>query len=71
MKKTCMYFLKLFAAAFQCAAILSWIAVPSVPSPEDISGRPGIVRPGDKGGEYEPGISPQDDWGSEVVKLEG
>lgn len=65
MKKSYMYFLKRFAVVLQCAAVLVWIPVRSVPAQEGIGGKPGIVCPGNDGGEEgEPGIAPQDDWES-------
>lgn len=62
MKKSCMYFLKFFSVVLQCAAVLMWFPVSASPSPENIDRRPGIVCPGNEGGEEgEPGIAPQDD----------
>lgn len=62
MKKSCLYFFKYFAAVLQCAAVLAWIPVSSVPAQEDISVKSGIVCSGNEDGkEGEPGITPQND----------
>lgn len=62
MKKSGMYFLKLFPVILQCAAIMMWL--PPFPSPAGIDGKPEIVYSEDEGSEKgEPGIAPQEDCG--------